>query len=256
MREAWRPLLFCDEDQEAKKTRDPVAPAKRSEAALRKIRSKKLDDGTEAHSFQTLLKALSTIVRNICRAPGDNPDAPTFQVVTTPDPKSSATRLRPSRNYHPVARTGHSILSYLLESVQVFVFSAGELQANGKIPVAVSRKAVARAVERRRARARSRLPPRGPREPAFASACGSKIIRARCVRRRDARGGATRHGLSGALTAAWISLSDKCSRASRHPRRFVGCARAPRGHSASRARTMRWRPRYPLARSDAPDRAV
>ena len=48
MREAWRPLLFCDEDQEAKKTRDPVAPAKRSEAALRKIRSKKLDDGTEA----------------------------------------------------------------------------------------------------------------------------------------------------------------------------------------------------------------
>ena len=60
---------------------------KRSEAALRKIRSKKLDDGTEAHSFQTLLKALSTIVRNICRAPGDNPDAPTFQVVTTPDPK-------------------------------------------------------------------------------------------------------------------------------------------------------------------------
>ena len=44
-------------------------------------------DGTEAHSFQTLLKALSTIVRNICRAPGDNPDAPTFQVVTTPDPK-------------------------------------------------------------------------------------------------------------------------------------------------------------------------
>ena len=34
---------------------------------------------TEAHSFQTLLKALSTIVRNICRAPGDNPDAPTFQ---------------------------------------------------------------------------------------------------------------------------------------------------------------------------------
>ena len=53
MREAWRPLLFCDEDQEAKKTRDPVAPAKRSEAALRKIRSKKLDDGTEAHSQGT-----------------------------------------------------------------------------------------------------------------------------------------------------------------------------------------------------------
>ncbi len=27
MREAWRPLLFCDEDLEAKALRDPVAPA-------------------------------------------------------------------------------------------------------------------------------------------------------------------------------------------------------------------------------------
>jgi len=86
MREAWRPLLFCDEDQEAKKTRDPVAPAKRSDAAMRKVHSKKLDDGTEVHSFQTLLKTLSTIVRNVCRAPGDNPET-TFQVVTTPDSK-------------------------------------------------------------------------------------------------------------------------------------------------------------------------
>ena len=52
-----------------------------------KVHSKKLDDGTEVHSFQTLLKTLSTIVRNICCAPGDNPDESTFQVVTTPDPK-------------------------------------------------------------------------------------------------------------------------------------------------------------------------
>ncbi len=85
MREAWRPLLFCDEDQEAKKTRDPVAPAKRSEAALRKVHSKKLDDGTVVHSFQTLLDILSTIVRNVCRVPDGGPDAPTFHVVTTPD---------------------------------------------------------------------------------------------------------------------------------------------------------------------------
>ena len=34
MMEAWRPLLFSDEDQQAKARRDPVAPAKRSEAAL------------------------------------------------------------------------------------------------------------------------------------------------------------------------------------------------------------------------------
>jgi hypothetical protein len=86
MREAWRPLLFCDEDQEAKKTRDPVAPAKRSDVALHKVHSKKLEDGTAVHSFQTLLKRLSTIVRNVCRVPGADPDAPTFHVVTTPDP--------------------------------------------------------------------------------------------------------------------------------------------------------------------------
>jgi hypothetical protein len=34
--ETWRPLLFADEDQVAKATRDPVTPAKRSAAALDK----------------------------------------------------------------------------------------------------------------------------------------------------------------------------------------------------------------------------
>ena len=87
MRQAWRPLLFCDEDLQAKATRDPVAPAKRSEAALRKAHSKTLEDGSEVHSFQTLLKLLSGIVRNVCRVPGASPDAPTFEVVTTPSAK-------------------------------------------------------------------------------------------------------------------------------------------------------------------------
>jgi len=82
MLEAWRPLLFCDEDQEAKRTRDPVAPAKRSERALHKVHSKTLDDGSEVHSFQTLLKLLGGIVRNVCRIPDAAPDAPTFEVVT------------------------------------------------------------------------------------------------------------------------------------------------------------------------------
>jgi transposase len=85
MTEAWRPLLFCDEDHEAKTTRDPVAPAKRSRAALNKAQSKTLDDGSETHSFHTLLHRLSGIVRNVCRAPGAGPDAPTFDVVTTPN---------------------------------------------------------------------------------------------------------------------------------------------------------------------------
>ncbi len=87
MVEAWRPLLFCDEDLEAKTSRDPVAPAKRSDAAMRKVNAKTLDDDTQVHSFRTLLRHLSGIVRNVCRTPSDGPDAPTFQVETTPDAK-------------------------------------------------------------------------------------------------------------------------------------------------------------------------
>jgi len=84
MREAWRSVLFCDEDQECKKTRDPVAPTKRSKAALEKVHSKMLTDGSAVHSFQTLLKLLSTVVRNRCRVPVNGPNASTFDVVTTP----------------------------------------------------------------------------------------------------------------------------------------------------------------------------
>ena len=87
MIEAWRPLLFCDEDQPAKKTRDPVAPAKRSEAALRKVHTKHLDDGSAVHSFQTLLQSLSSIVRNVCRTPPTGKDAPTFTVDTQRTPQ-------------------------------------------------------------------------------------------------------------------------------------------------------------------------
>ena len=87
MREAWRPLLFADEDQPAKATRDPVAPAARSEAALRKVHAKVLDDGTVVHSFRTLVTELSGIVRNVCRRQGAGPDEPTFEILTTPDPK-------------------------------------------------------------------------------------------------------------------------------------------------------------------------
>jgi transposase len=87
MLQAWRPLLFCDEEQAAKTTRDPVAPAQRSAAALRKVRTRRLDDGSEVHSFHTLLKLLSSIVRNVCRVPGAPPETPTFDVITTPSAK-------------------------------------------------------------------------------------------------------------------------------------------------------------------------
>jgi transposase len=84
MREAWRSVLFCDEALQLKVTRDPVAPAKRSKIALKKVHSKTLADGSVTHSFQTLLKMLSTLVRNRCRVPASGLNAPTFDVATTP----------------------------------------------------------------------------------------------------------------------------------------------------------------------------
>lgn len=87
LREAWRELMFADEDEHAKATRDPVAPATRSERAMRKVLTRRLDDDTPAHSFSTLMAELSTIVRNTCRTPNTGDDAPTFYVTTAANPK-------------------------------------------------------------------------------------------------------------------------------------------------------------------------
>ena len=90
MREAWAPLMFTDEDQAAKAIRDPVAPARRSPKALDKVHHHRLDDGSPAHSFATLLASLATITRNICRTPGASPSdispATAFQITATASP--------------------------------------------------------------------------------------------------------------------------------------------------------------------------
>ena len=77
------PLLFADEDQAAKATRDPVAPAHRSEAADTKAATHLTTRGTAVHSFRTLLQDLGSIVRSTCRTRGQEA-APTSAVVTTP----------------------------------------------------------------------------------------------------------------------------------------------------------------------------
>jgi len=94
MKEAWRELLFSDEEH--KKDRDPaclcvarrqVAPAQRSAKALKKARSKRLEDGTVAHSFRTLLVSLSTIVRNSCRRQGAGPEEASLAMTTRANAK-------------------------------------------------------------------------------------------------------------------------------------------------------------------------
>ena len=86
MREAWRELMFADTEQEAKATRDPVAPAQRSVSAQAKASSHRLPDGSPAHSWRTLMHELSTLVRNTCRTPGAGPDGPSFELITQANP--------------------------------------------------------------------------------------------------------------------------------------------------------------------------
>ncbi len=87
MMEAWRPLLYADENQKAKDLRDPVAPAKRSASAMKKVRTKRLDDGSRVYSFRSLLGHLSAIVRATCHCSGKTDASDTFTMITRRNPK-------------------------------------------------------------------------------------------------------------------------------------------------------------------------
>lgn len=88
MIEAWTPLTFKDETGEsAARLADPVAPARRSEAALAKVHTRTLPDGTPAMSFTRLLAHLATIVRNTMRPSSARPGESTFTLTTRPTPK-------------------------------------------------------------------------------------------------------------------------------------------------------------------------
>ena len=86
MREAWRPLLFADNElAEQARTRDPVAPAEPSDSAKRKQATRQAEDGTPLHSFRTLLEDLATVTRNVCHAKGQHGSRQTeFKLDTQP----------------------------------------------------------------------------------------------------------------------------------------------------------------------------
>ena len=88
MLEAWASLTFRDEaGEDAARRRNPVAPAKRSQAALDKVHTRTLADGTPAMSFTRLLAHLATIVRNTLRPKGARPGEATFTLTTRPNQK-------------------------------------------------------------------------------------------------------------------------------------------------------------------------
>jgi len=66
MRHELAPMLFDDTDKEAAEATRPsvVAPAQRSEAAIRKQTTGVTPDGLPVHSFRTLLADLATLTRN------------------------------------------------------------------------------------------------------------------------------------------------------------------------------------------------
>ena len=88
MIQAWAPLTFADEaEADAVREANPVAPAKRSKAALEKVSTRTLADGTPAMCFTRLLAHLATIVRNTLRPPSAQPGEATFTLTTRPNPK-------------------------------------------------------------------------------------------------------------------------------------------------------------------------
>ena len=86
MRQHLAPLLFDDHDKVgAQASRSSaVAPAQRSEKALRKASTKQTDDQLPVHSFQSLLGDLATIVKN--RIQPKDEKTPAFVMLTVPTP--------------------------------------------------------------------------------------------------------------------------------------------------------------------------
>ena len=84
MRQRLAPMLFDDEDREAAEAARAsiVAPARVSQTAQAKARTKRTAQGDPVHSLRTLLAELATITRNTVapRLPGAEP----FEAITRP----------------------------------------------------------------------------------------------------------------------------------------------------------------------------
>lgn len=80
---AWAELLF--RDQQPPLNEDPVAPKQRSAGALRKVSRHQLEDGSQVHSWRTLMRALSEFSRVVVTV-GEGDSRVTFTKLTNPTP--------------------------------------------------------------------------------------------------------------------------------------------------------------------------
>lgn len=85
LRTALAPLTFTDENRPIPE--EPVAKVERSAAAARKASTRKLDDGTNATSYQDLLAHLGSRTRNTASVPGTEK---TFELLSLPTPRQHA----------------------------------------------------------------------------------------------------------------------------------------------------------------------
>jgi len=85
MKQALAPILFTDNDKPgaAAKRADPVAPAQRSDEAVKKAARKRTDEDYPVHSFTSLITDLATICANYIQP---THDLPAFTKTTTPTP--------------------------------------------------------------------------------------------------------------------------------------------------------------------------
>jgi hypothetical protein len=83
MKQALAPILFQDNDKPAAaaKRPDPVAPAQRSDEALKKAARKRTEDDYPVHSFTSLLADLATICASQIQPTND---LPAFTKITSP----------------------------------------------------------------------------------------------------------------------------------------------------------------------------
>ena len=84
MRQRLAPILFDDDEKPAAQAarQSIVAPARRSDSAMRKALTKKTSGGARVHSFRTLLGDLATIVKN--RIQPADPQIASFDMLTLP----------------------------------------------------------------------------------------------------------------------------------------------------------------------------
>jgi transposase len=84
MRNALKELTYIDEEQELKETRDPVAPAERSESAKLKAYTHVNNIGEKVYSFRVLLDMLSTHVKTNNSVKTLDSKIITFSQISTP----------------------------------------------------------------------------------------------------------------------------------------------------------------------------